>query len=75
MERDKAVCRKREGLKRKENSRNMKKKQILEGVIERVDFPNKGYVKQYGKNVFCAGTFGLRQTANNAKIYYKSWMQ
>lgn len=29
----------------------MKKKQILEGVIERVDFPNKGYVYVDGEEV------------------------
>ncbi len=65
MEREKAVCRKREGLKRKENSRSMKKKQILEGVIERVDFPNKGYVYVDGEETLVIVKNGIPGTESS----------
>lgn len=45
-----------ERLKKEKESESMKKGQILEGIVERVDFPNKGVVKvreESGEGAFC----------------------
>lgn len=50
----------------------MKKGQIFEGIIERVDFPNKGLVKvqEEGKGVTVCDC-KKRNTGTKSKIYYK----